>query len=139
MATAPTESRFRVTVFFPLRSEGSYYKTLNWLTNRLNRKYEGLTLSAHHPLPVFRGFYFVNKKEVIKDRIVLLITDVEILPTYDVEELEESLRTIKRQLHEKLPDEEEFWIAYHPITRIILPKNRRFTRQPHLLTRFPRS
>jgi hypothetical protein len=124
MTTAPTESRFRVSVFFPIRHESSYYQTLNWLTKRLNRKYEGVTLSIHQPLPVFRGFYFVENKRVLKDRIVLLISDVEVLPNYDVEELEKSLREIKRRLHEKLPDEDEFWIAYHPITRIIEPKRR---------------
>ena len=92
MPTAPTESRFRVSVFFPLRHEGSYYKTLNWLTKRLNWKYEGVTLSAHQPLPVFRGFYFVERKELIKDRIVLLISDVEVQRTHEVEELEKALR-----------------------------------------------
>jgi len=40
---------------------------------------------------------------------------------YDVEELEAHLRKTKGLLHKRLPNEEEFWIGYHPITRIIKP------------------
>lgn len=122
MTPPPSESRFRVEICYPLRNNADYYKTLNWLIKRLRKKHFGLTISIHKPLTVFRGFYYsTQKKKLLKDSIILIIVDAQITEDQDESALEKHLQSIKQQLHSRLPKEEEFWITYHPVTRVIVP------------------
>ena len=120
--TVPIESRFRITICFPLGQHAAYYQTLNWLTKRLKGKQGGVTLTIHQPLPVMRGFYFSEElRKAVTDRVVYIFADAGISQDREVEDLEKFLRRLKKALHRRIPQEEEFWIAYHPITRIVQP------------------
>jgi hypothetical protein len=122
VTTAPIESRFRITVCFPIKNDPAYHKALNWLIKELQSKHFGLTISIHQPLPVFRGFYFSDSLGgLVTDRLIYIFSDAEINQAQEVEKLEKHLRSIKRGLHQRLPSEIEFWIAYFPVTRIIHP------------------
>jgi hypothetical protein len=115
-----SESRFRVNISLPVRNDAPYFKALNWLSKKLNREYLGVTWSIYQPTAVFRGYYYSDElNQLVADWIVILISDVLIESGFAAELLEQELREIKRELHKKLPKEKEFWIVYHPVTRIL--------------------
>lgn len=127
----PIESRFRITICHPIKNKLEYHTSFSWLLKKLNQKYGGVTFSETRPLPIFRGWYYSQGlSKVIRDRIVFIFSDAEIDPEQDkeVEELEKYLQGIKKELHKRLPAEEEIWIVYHPITRIVKPKKSEITK-----------
>lgn len=122
MTTGPIEARLRISIFFPYKNDAAYMKTFNWLVNRLNRKYFGVMFSEFRPLPVFRGFYLSGKPlKLVRDRLVVVISDSELDPIQDVDALESYLKQLKRELHRRLRKEKEFWIVYYPVSRVVLP------------------
>lgn len=113
----PIEKRTRVEIFLPLRSDLSAYKIVtDWLAEELAFTRGGATLTT----PFAGLFTSATQIDVVEDAIRVLFCDFDI----DVEnedqkaELVGYLEKIKLLLMEAL-EEEEVWIIFHSISRII--------------------
>ena len=113
----PIEKRTRVEIFLPLRSDILAYNTaIKWMAEEFAYERGGATLTAP-----FAGLFVSSSRiDVVEDAIRVLFCDFDL----DIENEEESfqltsfLETAKAFLLETL-EEEEIWIVFYPLTRIV--------------------
>lgn len=112
------EKRTRVEIFLPVRTDTTDYRAVtDWLSEELALARGGSTLTTP-----FTGLYAspTAHVEVTRDQIQILFCDLDldVTDTIQHEKLIEYLADIRRLLMELL-DEEDVWIIYHQITRIL--------------------
>ena len=105
----PLETRTRVEIFLPIRTDLVLYGTVtDWLAEELAFSRGGSTLTTP-----FTGLYTsTTEKTVTRDQIHVLFCDFN-----DKAELLAYLEDVRLLLMEIL-SEEDVWITYHPVTRI---------------------
>ncbi len=112
-----TEKRTRVEIFLPVRSDLLAYQTaLEWLAEELALARGGATLTTP-----FTGFYVSSTHiDLVQDAIRVLSCDFELdcERADDLTEIVTFLTSVKAFLMKTL-EEEEIWIVFHPITRIV--------------------
>ncbi len=113
----PIEKRTRVEIFLPLRSDIIAYNTaLKWMAEEFAYERGGAPLTA----PFAGLFVSPNPFDVVEDAIRVLFCDFDL----DAENPEDNfeitsfLEAAKAFLMETL-EEEEIWVVFYPITRII--------------------
>lgn len=112
-----TEKRIRVEISLPVRSDLSNYQiALNWLADELALSRGGITITT----PFSGLFSSLGHAELISDAIRILYCDFELDPHNPDQQAEivEYLETTKDFLMELL-DEEEIWVVFYPLTRIV--------------------
>lgn len=113
----PTEKRTRVEIFLPVRSDLTAYKTASeWLAEELAFIRGGSTFTTP-----FSGFYTSPTRiDLVQDSVRILFCDFDTDIENNVERLrlKHYLETIKIFLMESL-EEEDVWIVFYPISRII--------------------
>lgn len=113
----PIEKRTRVEIFLPLRSDLSSYEiVLKWLSEELAYARGGATLTSP-----FAGLYVSPTQfSVVEDAIRILFCDFELNceRSEDLEEITAFLEDFKSFMMKTL-EEEEVWIVFYPISRII--------------------
>lgn len=113
-----SEKRTRVEIFLPVRTDTTIYRTVtDWLSEELALARGGSTLTTP-----FTGLYAstITRGSVARDQIQILFCDFD-LDTADpthLGKLVSYLNDLRRMLMEIL-NEEDVWIIYHPITRIL--------------------
>ncbi|NOT48233.1 MAG: hypothetical protein HOP17_10860 [Acidobacteria bacterium] len=113
----PIEKRTRVEIFLPLRSDIPAYNTaLQWMAEEFAYERGGATLTA----PFAGLFVSSNRLDVVEDAIRILYCDfdLDVTNAQDLAGLTSFLESVKRFLMETL-EEEEIWIIYFPVTRIV--------------------
>ena len=113
----PTEQRTRVEIFLPLRSDLAAYQIItDWLHEEFAHTRGGSTLTTP-----FAGLYAsTNQVGLIPDAVRVLCCDFDIdlnVPEKQVELLD-YLETLRREVIGLLA-EEDVWIVYHALSRII--------------------
>lgn len=113
----PIEKRTRIEIFLPLRSDLSAYQiVLDWLSEELAYNRGGATLTAP-----FAGLYVSSTQvDVVEDAVRILFCDFELdceVPD-DLVEIVDFLEDVKSFMKKTL-EEDEVWIIYYPISRII--------------------
>lgn len=113
----PSEKRTRVEIFLPLASDSAVHQTVtDWLAEELAYARGGSTLTTP-----FTGLYTsFTETAVVPDKVQVLFCDFDLNPE-DSEhsaELDGYLTDLRRMLRHVL-DEEEIWIIYHSVTRIL--------------------
>lgn len=111
------EKRTRVEIFIPIRSDSADYQIITeWIAEELAYARGGSTLTTP-----FTGLYASTTRDhLVHDSIHVLFCDFD-SDTDDNEqkaELTNYLNEIRLLLIEVL-SEEEVWIIYHPVTRIV--------------------
>ena len=113
----PVEKRTRVEIFFPLRSDTLDYETVaRFVAEEFAYSRGGSTLTTP-----FAGLYTsASRVDVVEDSIRVLFCDFDANSDEPVEynKLVVYLEKLKRGLMKAL-DEEEIWIIFHPISRIV--------------------
>lgn len=112
------EKRTRVEIFLPVRTDTTDYKAVtDWLSEELALARGGSTLTTP-----FTGLYApsTSQAEVTRDQIQILFCDLDldIADTIQYEKLIAYLADLRHLIMELL-DEEDVWIIYHQITRIL--------------------
>lgn len=112
------EKRTRVEIFLPVRTDTTDYRAVtDWLSEELALARGGSTLTTP-----FTGLYApsTSHAEVIRDQIQILFCDLDldIADTIQYEKLIAYLADLRHLLMELL-HEEDVWIVYHQITRIL--------------------
>jgi hypothetical protein len=113
----PREKRTRVEIFLPMRSDLLGYQTaLEWLAEELAYARGGSTLTT----PFAGLFASATQVDIIHDAVRILFCDFELdcEKADDLADIEMFLENAKDFLMKAL-QEEEVWIVYHPITRIV--------------------
>ena len=112
----PIEKRTRVEIFFPLRSDLLAYQTIvQWTAEEFAYARGGSTLTTP-----FAGLYTsASRIDVVEDSIRILFCDFDLNPEdpIDYDKLVIYLEKLKRGLMKAL--EEEVWIVFYPISRIV--------------------
>ena len=113
----PSEKRTRVEIFLPIRSDAAaYHVVTEWLAEELAYARGGATLTTP-----FTGLYTSSAQfGIVRDTIHVLSCDFD-LDADNAEhhaELTSYLDGLRILLMEAL-SEEEVWIVYHPVTRIM--------------------
>jgi len=113
----PIEKRTRVEIFLPIRSDLTAYEvSLEWLAEELAFIRGGSTLTTP-----FSGLYVSSSRiDVVQDSIRILFCDFDANPesNEEISCLVSYLENVKMFLMKAL-EEEEVWIVYHPISRIV--------------------
>lgn len=113
----PTEKRTRVEIFLPVRSDLAAYEiSLEWLAKELAFIRGGSTLTTP-----FSGLYTSSTRiDFVQDAVRILFCDFDVNPDDEKEtsNLLAYLEDVKGFLSQAL-DEEEIWIVFHPISRIV--------------------
>jgi hypothetical protein len=113
----PLEKRTRVEIFLPVKSNSLEYQAVTeWLAEELAIARGGSTLTTP-----FTGLYLSDTRgSIIRDSIQVLFCDFDLAPNNSVQETElvDYLNTIRRLLMDLLL-EEEVWIVYHSVTRVL--------------------
>lgn len=113
----PIEKRTRAEIFLPLRSDLSAYRvSLEWLAEELAFIRGGATLTTP-----FSGLFVSSTRiDVVQDAIRILFCDFDANPDNqeEISKLVSYLENVKEFLTEAL-EEDEIWIIFHPISRII--------------------
>ncbi len=113
----PIEKRTRVEIFLPLRSDLSSYKIVaEWLSEEFAFSRGGSTLTT----PFAGLFSSATQVDIVEDAVRVLFCDFD----FDIEitELRDELVTYLegvKQLMMNALEEEEIWIVFHSITRIV--------------------
>ena len=112
------EKRTRVEIFLPVRTDTTDYRAVtDWLSEELALARGGSTLTTP-----YTGLYAssTSHAEVTRDQIQILFCDLDldIANTIQYEKLIAYLADLRHLLMELL-DEEDVWIIYHQITRIL--------------------
>ena len=112
------EKRTRVEIFLPVRTGTTDYRAVtDWLSEELALARGGSTLTTP-----FTGLYAAPTAhvEVTRDQIQILFCDLDldIADTIQYQKLIAYLADLRHLLMELL-DEEDVWIIYHQITRIL--------------------
>ena len=113
----PTENRTRVEIFLPVRSDLSAYQiALDWLAEEFAFARGGSTFTTP-----FAGLYATSTRaELIHDAVRILFCDFDANISLDDERIKlEIYLTGVRQFLMKTLEEEEIWIVFHPVSRII--------------------
>lgn len=113
----PIEKRTRVEIFLPIRSDLSAYQiTLEWLAEELAVARGGSTLTT----PFAGLFVSSNQVDLVEDAIRILFCDFELNceKADDLGEIVTFLDSVKSLLKNTL-EEEEIWIVFYPISRIV--------------------
>jgi hypothetical protein len=117
----PSEKRTRVEDFLPVRTDFPAYRAVtDWLAEELAYARGGATLTTP-----FTGLYMSTATtDVIRDTIIVLFADFNLdLDTPEhTDELIDYLDGLRRLLMDAL-EEEEVWIVYHSIKRIVGASN----------------
>jgi len=113
----PIEKRVRVEIFLPIRSDLSAYQVaLDWLAEEFAFLRGGATLTT----PFAGLFASSDHSNIVEDAIRILFSDFE-LDTDQGEDLigvVSLLENVREFLIATL-EEEEVWIIFYPISRII--------------------
>ena len=113
----PIEKRTRVEIFLPLRSDLSAYQiVLEWMAEEMAFTRGGSTLTTP-----FAGLFVSSTQiSVVQDAIQILFCDFELDSEKEEDFLEivTFLQSVKVFLMKTL-EEEEIWIVFHPISRIV--------------------
>ena len=113
----PTEKRTRVEIFFPLRSDLSAYEIIaRWTAEEFAFTRGGSTLTTP-----FAGLYTsASRTDIVEDSIRILFCDFDLNPDDSIQyqKLLLYLEKLKIGLMKAL-EEEEIWIVFHSITRIV--------------------
>jgi hypothetical protein len=112
------EKRTRVEIFLPIRSDTTVYRTVtDWLSEELALARGGSTLTTP-----FTGLYAssVTQDSVVRDTIQILFCDFDLDADDPIHrtKLLTYLNDIRLLLMEILR-EEDVWIIYHSVTRIL--------------------
>ena len=112
------EKRTRVEIFLPVRTDTTDYRAVtDWLSEELAFARGGSTLTTP-----FTGLYAspTAHVEVARDQIQILFCDLDlnVADPIQYEKLVAYLGDMRHLLMELL-DEEDVWIIYHQITRIL--------------------
>jgi len=113
----PFEKRTRVEIFLPIRLETASYRTVTeWLSEELAFSRGGSTLTT----PFTGLFLSLTEKNLTRDQIHILFCDFDLDSdaSEDREELTTYLGGIRLLLMDIL-QEEDVWITYHSVTRIL--------------------
>jgi hypothetical protein len=113
----PTEKRTRVEIFLPIRSDLTAYQTaLEWLAEELAFIRGGSTYTT----PVTGLYASSTRIDIVQDSVRILFCEFDTNLEIDDERLRlvNYLERVKQFLIKSL-EEEEVWIVYHPITRIV--------------------
>lgn len=116
----PLEKRTRVEIFLPIRTDTTGYRTItDWLAEELAYARGGSTLTS----PFSGLFVSQTRGDIIRDDIHVLFCDLDL----DAEDPEDQLELMKyldeaRSLLMDALNEEEVWMVYHPVTRVIAPQ-----------------
>jgi hypothetical protein len=113
----PTENRTRVEFYLPVRSDlPSYQAVLDWLAEDLALSRGGATVTT----PFAGLFASGGQATLISDSVRILFCDFQLDMAISDQrnELTEYLETTKKYLMTKL-DEEEIWVIFYPISRVI--------------------
>jgi hypothetical protein len=113
-----SEKRTRVEIFLPIRSDTSIYKTVtDWFSEELALVRGGSTLTAP-----FTGLFTspASRRGVTRDKIQILFCDLDL----DVEDASQRTGLLRylddvRLVLMEILGEEDIWITYHPVTRIL--------------------
>ncbi|CAN5202278.1 hypothetical protein BH20ACI2_BH20ACI2_08840 [soil metagenome] len=113
----PTESKTRVEIFLPVRSDLSAYQVaLDWLAEDFAFLRGGSTFTTP-----FAGLYATSTQaELVHDAVRILFCDFDINIFVDAErdKLENYLTSVRSFLMATL-EGEEIWIVYHSVSRIV--------------------
>ncbi|MFN2502454.1 MAG: hypothetical protein ABR530_10645 [Pyrinomonadaceae bacterium] len=113
----PTENRTRVEIFLPVRSDHlAYQSALDWLAEEFAFARGGSTFTTP-----FAGLYSTaTGGELVQDSIRVLFCDFnwDISIAEDRHELDNYLTSVRSFLMAML-EEEEVWIVYHSVSRIV--------------------
>ncbi len=113
----PTENRTRVEIFLPVRSDLSAYQTaLDWLAEELAFARGGCTFTTP-----FSGLYATaNGAQLIHDATRILFCDFDWNMSIEEDRIDlvEYISGIRQFLMDTL-EEEEIWVVYHPVSRIV--------------------
>lgn len=113
----PIEKRTRVEIFLPVRSDLSGYQTaLEWLAEELAYARGGSTLTT----PFAGLFASAAQVDIIHDAVRILFCDFELdcEKEDDLADIEVFLENAKDFLMKAL-EEEDIWIIFYPISRIV--------------------
>lgn len=113
-----SEKRTRVEIFLPVRTDTTIYRTVtDWLSEELALARGGSTLTTP-----FTGLYAstITGRNVVHDQIQILFCDFD-LDTNDPTHLRKLLSYLNdlRLILIEILNEEDVWIIYHSITRIL--------------------
>lgn len=113
----PIEKRTRVEIFFPLRSDLLAYQTImQWTAEEFAYARGGSTLTTP-----FAGLYTSDSRiDIVEDSIRILFCDFDLNldDRVDYDKLVLYLEKLERGLIKAL-EEEEIWIVFYPISRIV--------------------
>lgn len=113
----PIEKRTRVEIFFPLRSDSLDYQIVaQFMAEEFAYARGGSTLTTP-----FAGLYTsASRIDIVEDSIRILFCDfdVNLNDRIDYDKLVVYLEKLKRGLAKAL-EEEEIWIVFYPISRIV--------------------
>ena len=113
----PSEKRTRVEIFLPLGSDSVIHGTVTeWLAEELAFARGGSTVTTP-----FTGLYLsATEGDILRDAVRALFCDFDLDPD-DVSQrakLESYLSELRLMLL-RVFRQEEIWITYHPITRVL--------------------
>lgn len=112
-----TEKRTRVEIFLPLRSDLLKYQVaIDWMAEEFARQRGGATLTA----PFAGLFASAHHTNIVEDAIRILFSDFQLDTDNERHHthLVALLTEVKAFLMETL-DEEEIWIVYYPLSRVL--------------------
>jgi hypothetical protein len=113
-----SEKRTRVEIFLPVRTDETEYRTItDWLSEELALARGGSTLTTP-----FTGLYAssIAHPSITRDQIQILFCDfdLDVADPIHRDKLLTYLDELRTLLKEAL-NEEEVWIVYHSITRVL--------------------
>ena len=113
-----SEKRTRIEIFLPIRSDASVYQVVtDWFSEELALARGGSTLTSP-----FSGLFTspATPGNVIRDKIQILFCDLD-LDVEDPRQRTSLLAYLKdvRLLLKEVLREEDVWITYHSVTRIL--------------------
>jgi hypothetical protein len=113
----PLEKRTRVEFFLPIRTESADYRAItDWLAEELAYSRGGSTLTTP-----FTGLYVSGSRgDVVRDDIHILFCDFDL----DIEKADQFAKLTSyiyemRSMLMDVLDEEDMWIIYHSVTRVL--------------------
>ena len=113
----PSEKRTRVEFLLPIKTDASDYRTItDWLAEELAYSRGGSTLTSP-----FTGLYVsTTRGSVIRDDVHILFCDflLDVDGAEDRAQMDSYLDDVRTLLIEALK-EEDVWIVYYPIRRVV--------------------
>jgi hypothetical protein len=113
----PFEKRTRVEIFLPLGFNSVVHRTVTeWLAEELTFARGGSTITTP-----FTGFYATAAQaEIVRDDVQILFCDFDLDAdnSDELAELDSYLNDIRSMLL-RVFRQEEIWIIYHPVARVL--------------------